>query len=261
MRDPSPTRQGEPRRAPRPLTLLLAVAVAGSALSLSCARDSAPPEPSEQIAALDTLLVDVGGTAMERLDRGQRWRTIASLGTGLPPETFTEADLPEPDSYGAGMVKVYCDRCHWLPAPAMHSAEEWPLLIRRMQLRAATLERRMGGPLARGAVGDLLLAGMASTELEMAATEDQLDSLRAYLVRNALPTVESDELGDSPYAERYRRACATCHELPDPAAYTTAEWEEIVRRMPNNMRLMNVDPIDAEQQERILEFLRPRAGG
>lgn len=239
----------------------LAAAVVLALGAGACAPDRAPPAPSERLAALDTLLVDLGGTAMERLDRPQRWRMLASLGPGLPPETFTEADLPEPESYGAGMLKAYCDRCHWLPAPAMHSAEEWPLLLRRMQLRARTLQRRLGGPLADRTVGRFLLQGISSTELEMAATESQLDSLEAYLVRNALPTVERGELGPGPYADFYRQTCGTCHELPDPAAYTASEWEEIVPRMANNMRLMAVEPITDDDQDRILEFLRPRAGG
>lgn len=256
-RVPVPSAGAPGARGLRALCLALLVAALGGT---GCAPETGAPSASERLAALDSLLVDVGGTAMERLDRAQRWRMLASVGPGLPPETFTEADLPEPGSYGAGMLKAYCDRCHWLPAPAMHSAEEWPLLIRRMQLRAATLERRLGGPLTEGAVGELLLSGISATELDMAASAAQVDSLTDYVVRNALPTIDAAELPSGQTADFYRQSCSTCHELPDPAGYTAAEWEEIVRRMPNNMRLMHVEPLTKAEQDSILGFLQARAG-
>jgi hypothetical protein len=41
--------------------------------------------------------------------------------------------LPEPDSPGARILKENCSKCHGAPGPAVHTAEEWPNVIYRMQ--------------------------------------------------------------------------------------------------------------------------------
>lgn len=250
------------RRAPARLLAAAVLSVLAGPLAAGCAPgEEAAERPPLTVERLDSVLTELGGISAQRLDRGQRWRMIASVGTGLPPANYSESDLPEPDSRGAALLKVYCDRCHWLPAPAMHSAQEWPLLVRRMQLRAHTLQRRMGGPLTEGLVGDVMMQGLATTELEMAAPAEAVDSLTGYLQRNALPTVDPAELGEGPGVAFYRRTCGTCHELPDPAAHTAMEWETVLQRMNVNMRLMDVEPLERQEMNRVLEFLQPRAAG
>ena len=249
------------RRAPSRLLAAAVLSLLAPPLAAGCAPEEQPERPPMTVERLDSVLTELGGITAERLDRGQRWRMIASVGTGLPPVNYSESDLPEPNSRGAAMLKVYCDRCHWLPAPAMHSAEEWPLLVRRMQLRAHTLQRRMGGPLTEGLMGDVMMQGLATTELDMAAPTEAVDSLTSYLQRNALPTVEPEELGQGADVTFYRQICATCHELPDPAAHTAMEWETVLQRMNVNMRLMDVEPMERQEMTRILEFLQQRAAG
>lgn len=231
----------------------------GFMLALGCRQgsDQEASESSEEILAeVDTVLSELGGLATASLDRGQRWRMVSSTGSGLPPPNFNLADLPEPDARGATLLEVYCIQCHWLPAPQMHSAEEWPILMRRMVMRAQTLHDRMGGPMTRGILGQYLLSGMASAQTP--SVED-IDSLVAYLQRNAMPVAGLDELGIGAEKEFFVSRCGFCHETPSPSAHTAAEWPAVVARMHTNMALMTVRPLTDEETRRVLGYLEGRA--
>jgi cytochrome c5 len=159
---------------------------------------------------------------------------ISSIGTGLPPSSFKAENLPEPDSRGAQLVKAYCVQCHWIPVPQMHTAAEWPILVRGMLMRAQTLESRMGGPLTEGLVGEIL--------------------------RHSIVAVSPGELTEGPGAEVFVEQCSICHDTPSPAAHSAAEWNGVVVRMQANMALMGVEPLTDEQSERIAAYLRSQAG-
>lgn len=222
-------------------------------------QEGPPPETRQAILAeTDSVLMELGGEAARRLERGQRWRMISSVGAGLPPPDFPAEALPEPDSRGAALVQAYCVQCHWIPAPQMHSADEWPILMRRMILRARTLHDRMGGPVTRGLVGEILLSGMASAEVP---SPEDADTLLAYFQRYAMPAAEPGELGEGEDTDFYRQACGTCHETPSPKAHTGIEWEEVVGRMQSNMAVMSVEPLSDREVERVVSFLRERAAG
>jgi len=51
------------------------------------------------------------------------------------PQTQTKISLPEPESEGAQVAKQFCSDCHAPPSPLVHTAEEWPNVIYRMQER------------------------------------------------------------------------------------------------------------------------------
>src|ERR671919_3254875 len=102
-----------------------------------------------------------GAWADEIADARQRWESSPHgpmLERILPP-TFEAAQLPERDSRGAKLVLGYCVQCHNLANPAMHHAEKWPGIVRRMVLR-------MQG---RGNMGTLMhemMAGVAAPSAE-----------------------------------------------------------------------------------------------
>jgi cytochrome c5 len=60
---------------------------------------------------------------------------LASAKVALPPPGVAPTDLPDPESEGAGLVQQYCTACHELPTPLIHSATDWPRVVRRMWLR------------------------------------------------------------------------------------------------------------------------------
>jgi mono/diheme cytochrome c family protein len=216
-----------------------------------------PPEPALDLALVDSLLTELGGTPAADLGRGQRWRMISSIGTGLPPSSFNPENLPEPNSRGAQLVKAYCVQCHWIPVPQMHTAAEWPVLVRGMLARARTLENRMGGPLTEGLVGEILLDGMTSTQLP---SPQDADTLLAYMERHAIVAASPDELTDGPGADLFIEQCSFCHDTPSPAAHSAAEWNGVVVRMQANMAAMGVEPLTSEQSEEIAAYLRSQVG-
>jgi mono/diheme cytochrome c family protein len=241
------------RRMPRRGVSVTAVAFAIAAVA--CA-----PEPEEateiSLAGVDSVLVELGGEPTAILQRGQRWRMISSTGAGLPPPIFKAEDLPEPRSRGAGLLQVYCIQCHWLPAPQMHSAAEWPILLRRMEMRARTLEHRMGGPLTEGLTGEILMAGYTRTALPSPA---ERDTIAAYLIRHALRAATPGELGRGPAAALFLEHCSICHEAPSPKAHTAAGWEAVVERMEAAAPLMGVPPLADAQIDSIVAYLSRRA--
>lgn len=223
--------------------------------SAACTENRAEHQQA-QLAGLDSLLAELGGVPTAGMERGQRWRMISSIGAGLPPASFAPENLPEREARGAAILEAYCVQCHWLPAPQMHSADEWPLLVRRMQMRSNTLRARMGGPHTTDLVGGILLSGMARTELPSPA---DTDSLVAYLQRNALPAAGFEEPLDTPDGRLFARVCRSCHELPAPAAHTPEEWNAVIGRMRANMVAMDVPPITDEENLRIVAYLQERS--
>lgn len=61
--------------------------------------------------------------------------------------------IPDPDSAGAQIFKYTCTQCHVLPDVTIHSADEWPATIRKMQKH---LEQTILGPMFQDEL-DLLL--------------------------------------------------------------------------------------------------------
>lgn len=246
-------------RATRPLAFLLVALLAG--VAMSCAQESIPASEDDRdrqvvLAEVDTVLMELGGGAAMQLHRGQRWRMISSVGAGLPPPDFDASDLPEAGTRSAGLVEAYCVQCHWLPAPQMHSSAEWPVLLRRMILRAQTLHERMGGPMTEGLMGEILLSGMASVAIP---SPEDADSLLAYFQRNAMPAIDPAALGPGEETAFFVARCGVCHETPSPAAHTASEWEAVVGRMQGNMAVMDVAPLTDEEARRALSLLRGRA--
>jgi len=233
---------------PRKLALLLPVLIW---VAPGC-RPAADHPTDDVLVALDSALSELGGASSTGLTRSQRWRMISSVGAGLPPANFDPGNLPDREARGAGLLTAYCIQCHGIPTPQMHAAAEWPVLVRRMAMRAATLRDRMGGPLTRKLVGDIRMSGFASSYVPSA---EDTDTLIAYLQRNALPIVQEGELVDDPDTDFYVEKCSICHETPSPAAHTSAEWGSVVARMQANALLMDVLPLEDLDLNRIATFL------
>lgn len=207
---------------------------------------------ADELSLVDGVLSELGGLPTAELTRGQRWRMISSMGSGLPPSSFRAEDLPEPDSRGAKLVEAYCVQCHWLPVPSMHTATEWPVLLRRMLMRAGTLKDRMGGPITSERLGEILMTGMATVPIP---SSEDADTLLAYLQRHAIEAAEPGEIGEGPYRAVFIEHCSICHETPAPGVHSGEEWAELVGRMRANMALMDVRPLTDRQREEITSYL------
>jgi len=160
------------------------------------------------------------------------------------PPGFTAAMLPESKSHGAQLTQRYCVQCHNLANPAMHDAERWPSVVRRMV-------PRMEG---KGNMGTLMAEMMAGVEAPTPAEEQ---ALVAYHRKHAQRAIDPKRFADvnSPAGEAFRVACSQCHVLPDPRRHRAAEWPAVVTRMQKNMEWMNrvvgSKPISGEPQLKI----------
>lgn len=231
------------------------VAIVAAILALvGCTpQDGGESTQETEVAAFNELLADLAGPQAEQLSDGQRWRLVASTGTGLPPASYRLADLPEPGARGAALQQVYCVQCHGLASPRMHTAEEWPILLRRMFMRARTLHDRLGGRRIESTVSEMLMAGLKSANIP--TLEDQ-DSLIAYFTRHGLPAAEPGEIGDGPEAQLYTEVCSRCHEVPSPTAHGPEGADALVSRMIAMMEMLGMEPPDESQREEIVAYLR-----
>jgi hypothetical protein len=160
------------------------------------------------------------------------------------PPGFEPKMLPEPASDGARLTLRYCVQCHNLANPAMHDAQRWPSVVRRMV-------PRMEG---KGNMGKLMAEMMAGVEAPSSADEQ---AIVAYLRKHAQRALDPKIIPEvnAPAGEPFRIACSQCHVLPDPRRHTAAEWPAVVARMEKNMEWMNrvvgSKPIPGEPQLRI----------
>ncbi len=234
---------------------LALICVTFGLVAAGCADGQPAMDAEQTVAVLDSVFSELGGIPTAAMTRSQRWRMVSSVGAGLPLTSFQRENLPEPNTRGPALLQAYCVQCHWLPDPQMHTAPEWPILVRRMLMRAATLHDRLGGPVTEGLLGEVLIAGLGAAALPQPS---DVDSLIAYLQRNAMPAAGPDEYtGEG--TELVVQKCSTCHELPSTAAHTAAGWEDLVRRMQGNMGAMDVPPLTNEEADAIIGYLKSRA--
>jgi len=243
------------RRIGSPRHVLVAV-VAMTIGAVACSPADQAPDDEAQLAAFDSLLADLGGPQTADLSRSQRWRLIASVGTGLPPESYRLEDLPEQGSRAVGLQQAYCIQCHGVASPRMHSSAEWPLLVRRMLMRGAALGSRLGGPRTEGMVDRMLLAGLRTAQLP---PPEDVDSLVAYFQRHAFPAATDSEIPNTPEAALFVDKCSGCHETPSPAAHPAAEVQALVARMSAMRAMLGMQQLTAEEQSRIVAFMQQSA--
>lgn len=162
---------------------------------------------------------------------------------GNMPAGVAASELPDSDSEQARLIARYCSQCHGIPTPRRLSAGEWPSTLRRMVVR---MER---------------MAGMPMHSVRAPSPEETEGMLR-YLRAHALRTATTESLPtDDPGGQLFARACSRCHALPDPAQYPPEEWPEVVERMRENMRGMEVEEITDEEARRIIQFLQRTSEG
>lgn len=247
---------GEVARVARGRTLVGGTLAVVLLVGLIAGCQTPEPDPANELATVDSVIAELGGTLMARMERGQRWRMIASSGVGLPPTELTGEDLPDAGSRGAGLVQVYCIQCHWLPTPTMHSADEWEIILPRMYLRAQQLQIRLGGPLTTGMVGEVVMSGYESAATPSPA---DADTLLAYMQTYALQAADPAELSAGPGRDLFIARCSTCHETPAPGAHSATGWERLVGQMQEYMRATQLPPLTPQELDLIAGYLRERA--
>jgi cytochrome c5 len=159
---------------------------------------------------------------------------LAAAKVALPPPGIDSSDLAEPETPGAHLVAHFCNQCHSLPSPAMHSATDWPRVLRRMWLRMDRLPDSLG---------------------IRTANEGERGTVLKYLMANALQ-VSGAELPKGAGREDFAAICSRCHALPDIKIHASGDWPSVFMRMERNMERMNVSLPNGEQTSRILLYLQ-----
>lgn len=161
---------------------------------------------------------------------------LATVKIALPPPGINATDLPDPSSEGAVAVARYCDQCHDLPSPTMHSATDWPGVLRRMWLRMDRMPENY--------------------ELQV-PDEGSRQQMVSYMLANALQV--STNLARGPGQAEFARICSRCHALPDPRIHSSKDWLAVFLRMERNMERMKVSPPTKVETEQILSYLQNTA--
>lgn len=179
-----------------------------------------------------------GGMMMDR--QGMKGMMSGMMGAQLPPGIDPD-DLPEPRSTGAQLLAKYCTQCHELPGPGLHTMDEWPSVVDRMNGRMLTMD---------GMMHDIA-----------APTGDELRTLVLYLQQHAQVPFDRNRYAGlgTPAGKMFEATCSGCHALPDPGQHTADEWPGVVGRMTQNMKTMSKPLPDQATLETVVEFLRAHA--
>jgi hypothetical protein len=191
-------------------------------IGLACRSSGSPPAASS--AGVAPSSADARGDAL----------LLAATKVALPPPGINPGDLAEPESPGAHLVTRFCNQCHSLPSPAMHSATDWPRVLRRMWLRMDWLPDSLG---------------------IQTGNEGERGTVLRYLMANALQ-VSGAELPKGAGRDDFAVICSRCHALPDIKIHASGDWPSVFMRMERNMERMNVSLPNAEQTGRILLYLQ-----
>jgi cytochrome c2 len=183
----------------------------------------------------------------DHMMRGGHMREMMQqmMGDMLPP-AMDPAFLPDPDSEGALLLQQYCAQCHNLPGPGLHTADEWPAVVNRMNRRMRMMGRH--GMMMMGRVE-------APSRQENVVILDYLQAhAQQPLTARLSPVLESKT------GQLFRATCAQCHVLPDPGQHSSGEWPAVVDRMKGYMIAMGKVVPDESNLAAITGFLQLHSG-
>ena len=161
----------------------------------------------------------------------------------VSPQPVDPESFPEPKSLGAQILKNQCTQCHGLVSPGQHAAQDWPMIVDRMDRRMQMMSRRHMGMMRHSIV-----------PLTSAEKMALIDYLSKHSFQAADPEGLSGKQGKE--VDAYFDVCSRCHALPDPTAHTAEEWTTVVNRMSNNMTNLGMEPMSTEQKKQIVTYLQ-----
>jgi cytochrome c5 len=178
------------------------------------------------------------------MDREGMKAIMQGMMSDVLPPGIDPALLPEPQSQGALLLDRYCSQCHNLPGPGTHTAEEWPAVVERMNLRM----QMMSGP------------GMMGMMVE-SPDGSELQAILLYLQEYAQKPIDEaqyDDL-DTSAGRAFQSTCSLCHAIPDPQQHTAEEWPAVVERRKQNMVTQGKAVPNEATIEEIVGFLQRHA--
>ena len=178
--------------------------------------------------------------AMGSCGQGMCGRNMERMRGGNMPQGIPPSMLPNHDSKGAKALMKNCTQCHGLPAPGLHSLQEWPAVVKRMERHMQWSKKWM--------------------QLNI-PDEKELSEVLNYLQENAQKPINANAYPDlkSESGKDFSQLCVQCHVLPDPIQHTAEEWPAVVDRMSGYMAVQNKQVPNEQQTEKIVEYLKKNA--
>ena len=196
------------------------------------------------VAALTIGVAACGPASTPASDQGQlpdASKLILAAAMVNMPTGVSAADLPDSASGGAQAVAKFCGQaCHGIPAPSSHSAQDWPIVLRRMWLRMSSLD---------------------TTVYHISVPNDgERAVILDYMMANALH-VTAGNLPDAPGKQVFVERCGACHGLPDVHDHSSEDWVAVVRRMNGRMQQLIGQGLSQDELQRIVLYLQRVTAG
>ena len=187
------------------------------------------------------VVLAAGACARENLPAGgapgeapQASNVILAAALVNMPAALPASELPDPSGQGAQLTVKFCGQaCHGLPAPTSHSANDWPVVLRRMWLRMSSLD--------------------SAYQIAVPTTAERTVILD-YMLAHALQ-VSAGELPDGPGKDLFVQRCGACHGLPDVRQHSADDWVAVVRRMNGRMEHLLGRVLSQDEMQRIVHYL------
>ena len=160
------------------------------------------------------------------------------------PGGLTARELPDAKSKGAQLFASYCNKCHSLPSPRMHSSSDWPMRFEKMLDHS------------------VMIAGTAPDSKMMPADNEKTEIL-AYLQKNGFVGLAAyAPLLTEPDGFNVAWYCSSCHAVPDPVQFraidatqlTAKEWGLIVDRMNTYRKKQGREILSDSDKNSIVDF-------
>lgn len=165
-------------------------------------------------------------------------RRILQFGNmgGLLP-TIAPEDLPDSDSQGARLMSKYCNQCHNLPGPGMHTLREWSKIYWVMYWRMIQTKKNY-------------------SNFEAPDYNDG-KIMFAYLSQNALKEIRFGDINTSKEGGvEFQSICTQCHQPPAPTQHRKKDWRGVVNRMKGHMASMGKHILTSDEANRIVHYLK-----
>jgi cytochrome c2 len=194
-------------------------------------------------ASVVVIVIFLAGWLPGIMGGGLRGMMQGMMDDILPP--MSPSLLPDPNSKGARLLDQYCTQCHNLPGPGLHTAEQWPAVVERM-------DRRMLAMRGRG----MMMMGRIE-----APDQKQLQTILAYLQVHAQKTSTAQATPglDTEAGRAFQSVCSQCHPLPNPAQRTAAQWPGIIARMKGYMASKGKQAPNEKTMNEIIGFIEQYA--
>ncbi|MDA8421993.1 MAG: c-type cytochrome [Nitrospiraceae bacterium] len=101
-----------------------------------------PGVTSRMFSRMSMMSAMIGMMNVELPSSEEQQAIVSYLKTNAM-KSLSPSELPAPGSQGAVLFKETCSQCHPLPDPKLHTADEWPKVVDRMQSNMRSMGKKI----------------------------------------------------------------------------------------------------------------------